>query len=202
MGSGGQCPSPTYKSNGTCCCGNGCCWNRCTWNNPPEDCLNGVIKGHWMFDTIKGYFTTVKCWNGSGMNYSRIKFLFTYFFLYNRNLYPVLSEIESLNIKNMKLFIYHDSGLDCSGTLKPKGCVQEAFLFGPKDVGGRCPSGSHKYRKNCCCASGCCWGKCTKEKPPTNCLERVPNSQWVFNSDKVFYQAVRNLKKQGTSSIL
>ena len=89
--------------------------------------------------------------------------------------------------------------MNCSGTLKSKRCVQEAFLVGPKDVGGRCPSGSHKYRKHCCCVSGCCWGKCTKEKPPPNCLEGVPNSQWVFNSDKVFYQAVRNLKNQGTT---
>ena len=68
MGFGGQCPSPTYKSNGNCCCGNGCCWNRCTLDNPPDNCLEGVIKGQWMFDTNKGYFIAVKYWNGSGMN--------------------------------------------------------------------------------------------------------------------------------------
>ena len=68
VGFWGQCPSATYKSNGNCCCGNGCCWNRCTLDNPPDNCLEGVIKGQWMFDTNKGYFIAVKYWNGSGMN--------------------------------------------------------------------------------------------------------------------------------------
>ena len=67
VGFWGQCPSATYKSNGNCCCGNGCCWNRCTLDNPPDNCLEGVIKGQWMFDTNKGYFIAVKYWNGSGM---------------------------------------------------------------------------------------------------------------------------------------
>ena len=77
VGSFGQCPSPAYKSNRNCCCGNGCCWNKCTWDNPPDDCLDGVIKGQWMFDTKKGYFTAVKYWSGSGMNYLVISFPFT-----------------------------------------------------------------------------------------------------------------------------
>ena len=93
--------------------------------------------------------------------------------------------------------IYYVSGLDCSGTLKPKSCVVEAFLVGHNDVGGTCPSPSHKYNNHCCCASGCCWEGCPKDPPPENCLDGVPNSQWVFNKDKVTYQAVRNFKVQG-----
>ena len=102
VGSVGQCPSPAYKSNTNCCCGNGCCWNKCTWDNPPDDCLEGVIKGQWMFDTNKGYFTAVKYWSGSGMNYFVISFPFSYCFLYDRCLLPILSETESLNLQKMK----------------------------------------------------------------------------------------------------
>ena len=68
VGFGGLCPRPTFESNGNCCCGNDCCWNRCTLENPPDNCLDGVIKGQWMFDVNKGYFTAVKYWNGSGKN--------------------------------------------------------------------------------------------------------------------------------------
>ena len=68
VGFGGLCPTPTYESNGNCCCGNDCCWNKCTWDNPPDNCLDGVIKGQWMFDVNKEYFTAVKYWNGSGKN--------------------------------------------------------------------------------------------------------------------------------------
>ena len=65
-GSEEQCPSPAFKDNGKCCCSQDCCWDKCTLDNPPDDCLKGVIKGHWMFDETKGYFTAVKFWNGSG----------------------------------------------------------------------------------------------------------------------------------------
>ena len=68
VGFGGQCPSPSYKHNKECCCGNGCCWNKCTWDNPPDACLDGLYKGQWLFDSNKGYFTAVKYWQGSGMN--------------------------------------------------------------------------------------------------------------------------------------
>ena len=81
--------------------------------------------------------------------------------------------------------------------LKPKSCIVEAFLVGRNDVGGTCPSPSNKYNNHCCCSNGCCWEGCPKEKPPQNCLDGVPNSQWVFNKDKVIYQAVRNFKVQG-----
>ena len=90
-----------------------------------------------------------------------------------------------------------DSGTDCSGKIKPKECLVETFLDGPKDFGGSCPSPSHKYRNHCCCESGCCWNGCKKDKPPQSCLDGVPNSQWVFNKDILYFQAVRNLKVQG-----
>ena len=67
LGYGGQCPSPSYKWNNQCCCGNGCCWNKCTWNNPPDACLNGIYKGQWLFDSDKGYYTAVNYWQGLGM---------------------------------------------------------------------------------------------------------------------------------------
>ena len=68
IGFGGLCPSPSYKSNNQCCCRNDCCWNRCTLENPPNDCLDGLYKGQWMFDSDKGYYIAVKYWEGISMN--------------------------------------------------------------------------------------------------------------------------------------
>ena len=87
-----------------------------------------------------------------------------------------------------------DSVEDCSGVLKPKSCVVETLLIGPKDVGGNCPSPSYKWRNNCCCANGCCWKDCDKKTPPQSCLNGVPNSQWVKNPKKDNWIAVRNKK--------
>ena len=74
----------------------------------------------------------------------------------------------------------------------------ETFLVGPMDFDGFCPEPSHKYGKSCCCAAGCCWSNCRTADPPLSCLDGVPNSQWVFNRDKLWYQAVRNFNHQGT----
>ena len=78
----------------------------------------------------------------------------------------------------------------------------ETFIDSPNDVGGTCPSPSHKYNNHCCCESGCCWEGCKKDKPPQSCLNGVPNSQWVvnttwFDGNKRLYQAVRNFKNKG-----
>ena len=84
---------------------------------------------------------------------------------------------------------------DCNGSIKPKSCIVEIFLIGPKDAGGSCPSPTHKYKNNCCCSHGCCWSACGHKSQATqSCLNGVPNSQWVFNNDKKTYQAVRNFK--------
>ena len=148
VGSEEQCPRPAFKENGKCCCNQDCCWDKCTLDNPPDDCLKGVIKGHWMFDETKGYFTAVKYWNGSVV--------------------------------------------DCTEKVKPKECVVETLLVGPQDVDGSCPSPTHKYRNNCCCQHGCCWGNCRKRNPPQNCLDGVPNSRWIKDNEKGYYIAVRN----------
>ena len=69
-----------------------------------------------------------------------------------------------------------------------------------------CPNPSFLYKEDgkwwisfCCCGeeAGCCWGKCTWPKPPEDCLKGVKNSQWVFNTDKIYWQAVKNYKSQG-----
>ena len=84
---------------------------------------------------------------------------------------------------------------ECNGKLIPKSCIVEHFLIGPKDVGGSCPSPSYVYKfDQCCCSDNCCWSDCRKNKPPKKCINGVPNSQWVFNSDKMVYEAVRNFK--------
>ena len=74
----------------------------------------------------------------------------------------------------------------------------ETFLVGPTDFDGFCPEPSYEYGKSCCCFSGCCWSNCRTANPPLSCLDGVPNSQWVFNRDKLWYQAVRNFNHQGT----
>ena len=68
VGFAGQCPSPSYQDGSKCCCGEGCCWNKCTWDNPPNGCLNGLYKAHWLFDSDKEQFFAVNYWqNSSGM---------------------------------------------------------------------------------------------------------------------------------------
>ena len=66
VGFAGQCPSPSYKEGDKCCCGEGCCWDKCTWENPPNDCLNGLYKGQWLFDIVKEHFFAVNYWENSG----------------------------------------------------------------------------------------------------------------------------------------
>ena len=92
------------------------------------------------------------------------------------------------------MILFYDPALDCSGELKPKGCIVETFLDGPKEVGGSCPKPTHKYNTHCCCENGCCWEGCNKKTPPKSCLDGVPNSQWVKNPKKDNFIAVRNWK--------
>ena len=92
---------------------------------------------------------------------------------------------------------WNGSVLDCNDKIKPKECVVEKFLVGPKDFGGSCPSPAHKYGHSCCCEAACCWGNCRKDNPPQSCLDGVPNSQWVYNTEKLRYQVVRNFEDKG-----
>ena len=120
-------------------------------------------------------------------------------FLYQRLISFRIYALSFLELVNPGHF---NSVSDCNEKIKPKVCLVETFLDGPKEVGGTCPSTSHKYRNHCCCESGCCWEGCKKKTPPRTCLNGVQNSQWVvnttwFNGDKLFYQAVRNFKDKG-----
>ena len=67
------------------------------------------------------------------------------------------------------------------------------LLSGPSDVGGQCPKPSSKYgeagKDYCCCGNACCWKKCTYSKPPQECLQNVPNSQWIYSEDLGYFQA-------------
>ena len=66
------------------------------------------------------------------------------------------------------------------------------LLFGPKDSGGKCPSPTKLWNKQCCCGANCCWDHCEWSKPPANCLKGVRNSQWIFNNNLGYYQAFQN----------
>ena len=79
------------------------------------------------------------------------------------------------------------------------------LLNGPKDIGKKneagefvltCPSTSFGYGDVCCCGAGCCWDKCVWPNAPEDCLKGVPNSQWAFNTDKIYWRAVKNLHSQ------
>ena len=71
------------------------------------------------------------------------------------------------------------------------------LLSGPYDVGGQCPSPSYKYGKAgidyCCCASGCCWDKCSLSTPPQICLQNIPTGQWIYSEDLGYFQAFQTL---------
>ena len=84
---------------------------------------------------------------------------------------------------------------------KPDACSQGlTMLTGHLDVGGSCPKNTYQYSEiHCCCgiqSEGiqCCWNKCTWEVPPENCLEEVPNSQWVYHVRLGYYIAMQNWK--------
>ena len=65
VGFAGKCPFPSSKKGSTCCCGNDCCWDKCTLENPPDDCLSGMYKGQWLFDSEQGYYRAAKNFDGS-----------------------------------------------------------------------------------------------------------------------------------------
>jgi|ERR1711909_39988 len=58
-------------------------------------------------------------------------------------------------------------------------------LSTPSDFGGQCPKPSYIHtevedgKDYCCCADNCCYNKCTFDTPLYDCLENVPNSQWI-----------------------
>ena len=60
VGFAGECPEPSYKYNEqSCCCGDYCCWDKCRWKDPPQECLNGINKGKWVYDSAKEYYYAV-----------------------------------------------------------------------------------------------------------------------------------------------
>jgi len=55
-----------------------------------------------------------------------------------------------------------------------------------------CPDPTYRRRlrsMKCCCGNGCCWDQCDWSSPPSNCLQEVPNSKWIYNSSLGYYQA-------------
>jgi hypothetical protein len=59
--------------------------------------------------------------------------------------YLDLSNCINLDFENIVIILFYDSASDCSGAIKPKGCIVETFLDGPIEVGGTCPDPSYKY---------------------------------------------------------
>ena len=43
----------------------------------------------------------------------------------------------------------------------------------------------------CCCGDACCWDKCRYETPPADCLQSIPNSQWIFSEELGYFQAFK-----------
>ena len=68
-------------------------------------------------------------------------------------------------------------------------------INGPSDVGGQCPAPTYTYAQGekefCCCADGCCWTRCLMSTPPSDCLQGIPNSQWIYSEELGYYQAFR-----------
>ena len=62
-------------------------------------------------------------------------------------------------------------------------------LSGPSDFNGECPLTSYEFNNKCCCSAGCCWNKCTLSEPPKYCIDKVPDSMWVFNKDQGYFEA-------------
>ena len=89
---------------------------------------------------------------------------------------------------------------------KPKGyCNREqAFAEKANDVGfaGKCPFPSSKKDSTCCCGDDCCWDKCTLENPPDDCLVGMYNGEWLYDSKKGYYRAVKNFEGSGTKLLL
>merc|ERR1712122_416307 len=59
VGLEGECPKPSYKYEQGCCCGDYCCWDKCRWKDPPQECLNGIYNGKWVYDSAKDYYYAV-----------------------------------------------------------------------------------------------------------------------------------------------
>ena len=59
-------------------------------------------------------------------------------------------------------------------------------------MGGICPSPTDFWNNQCCCGAACCWDQCDWSLPPTDCLQGVPNSKWIFNSNLGYYQAFQS----------
>ena len=68
----------------------------------------------------------------------------------------------------------------------------DKLLVGPDDVGGICPASTYMWRGQCCCGASCCWDQCDWSTPPATCIQEVPDSRWIFNTNLVYYQAFKS----------
>jgi len=83
---------------------------------------------------------------------------------------------------------------------KLEGCPKVSVTIPrPSDFEGQCPPPSVLAVNvdgsfTCCCSSGCCFDKCTNERPDYECIESVPNSQWIKN--ELGYWQTKQYKSQ------
>ena len=90
--------------------------------------------------------------------------------------------------KNQKSEGNSDTGL--SFELSDNGIL----INGPAEIVGivgDCPHPSYQLTWQgtvyCCCDSGCCWDDCSWSTPPADCIEGIPNSQWIYNKQAGSY---------------
>ena len=64
-----------------------------------------------------------------------------------------------------------------------------------------CPVPTITYKKSCCCFVGCCWSDCLgntlESDPPNDCIQGVPNGEWVYNEKLKKSQLMNMDEKQG-----
>ena len=63
-------------------------------------------------------------------------------------------------------------------------------ISGPQDVGGICPVPTFEFNDNCCCRFSCCWLWCGDSSPPIDCLQEVPNAQWIYDQTNGYFSAI------------
>ena len=64
------------------------------------------------------------------------------------------------------------------------------FPLSASDVGDQCPKPLFHYGDSCCCQANCCLDNCTISTPPNECLQNIPNSEWIFLKQLGYFRAV------------
>ena len=64
------------------------------------------------------------------------------------------------------------------------------FPLSASDVGDQCPKPLFHYGDSCCCQANCCLDNCTISTPPNECLQNIPNSEWIFLKQLGYFRAI------------